>query len=213
MKSRILIILLLTNLITSVCLSQTTGKIIGKISDLETSEVLIGVNIMLLGTDFGAASDINGDFFLINLPPGFYDLSVGMIGYKNTVIEDVQVSVNRTTPLSLHLTPSVLEGDVVIVKADQVSIKKDQTSSIKNISSDQIDILPVENIGQIIGMQAGIVAGHFRGGRSTEVTYLVDGIKVDEVYSGASSTIELETGSVSELEIITGTLMLSMVEQ
>ena len=205
MKSRILIILLLTNLITSVCLSQTTGKIIGKISDLETSEVLIGVNIMLLGTDFGAASDINGDFFLINLPPGFYDLSVGMIGYKNTVIEDVQVSVNRTTPLSLHLTPSVLEGDVVIVKADQVSIKKDQTSSIKNISSDQIDILPVENIGQIIGMQAGIVAGHFRGGRSTEVTYLVDGIKVDEVYSGASSTIELETGSVSELEIITGT--------
>ena len=72
-------------------------------------------------------------------------------------------------------------------------------------ASDQIDIMPVENIGQIIGMQAGIVAGHFRGGRSTEVTYLVDGIKVDEIYGGGSSSIELETGSVSELEIITGT--------
>ena len=66
MKFKILTLFLLGNLITSVCLSQTTGKIIGKISDVETSEVLIGVNIMLLGTDFGAASDINGDFFLIN---------------------------------------------------------------------------------------------------------------------------------------------------
>jgi outer membrane receptor for ferrienterochelin and colicin len=54
-------------------------------------------------------------------------------------------------------------------------------------------------------MQAGIVAGHFRGGRSTEVTYLIDGIRVDEVYGGSSSTIELETSSISELEVITGT--------
>ena len=205
MKLRILILFVLSNLITTVCLSQTTGKITGKISDMESAEVLIGVNIMLLGTNLGTASDINGEFYLLNLPPGSYNLSVSMIGYKNTMVEDVQVSVNRTTPLTLQMTPSVLEGDVVVVKADQVSIKKDQTSSVKNISSDQIDIMPVENIGQIIGMQTGIVAGHFRGGRSTEVTYLVDGIKVDEIYGGSSSTIELEIGSVSELEIITGT--------
>ena len=205
MKLRILTLIFLSNLITTVCLSQTTGKITGKISDVETSEVLIGVNIMLLGTNLGTASDINGDFFLLNLPPGSYNLSMSMIGYKNIIIEEVRVSVNRTTPLTLQMASSVLEGDVVVVKADQVSIKKDQTSSVKNISSDQIDIMPVENIGQIIGMQAGIVAGHFRGGRSTEVTYLIDGIKVDEVYGGSSSTIELETGSVSELEIITGT--------
>jgi outer membrane receptor protein involved in Fe transport len=205
MKLRILTLFFLSNLITTVCLSQTTGKITGKISDVETSEALIGVNIMLLGTNLGTATDINGDFFLLNLPPGSYNLSLSMIGYKNAMIEEVRVSVNRTTPLTLKMAPSVLEGDVVVVKADQVSIKKDQTSSVKNISSDQIDIMPVENIGQIIGMQAGIVAGHFRGGRSTEVTYLVDGIKVDEVYGGSSSTTELETGSVSELEVITGT--------
>ena len=174
MKLRILTLIFLSNLITTVCLSQTTGKIAGKISDVETSEALIGVNIMLLGTNLGTASDINGDFFLLNIPPGSYNLSLSMIGYKNTLIEDVRVSVNRTTPLTLQMASSVLEGDVVVVKADQVSIKKDQTSSVKNISSDQIDIMPVENIGQIIGMQAGIVAGHFRGGRSTEVDFTFD---------------------------------------
>ena len=51
MKLRILTLFFLSNLITTVCLSQTTGKITGKISDVETSEVLIGVNIMLLGTN------------------------------------------------------------------------------------------------------------------------------------------------------------------
>ena len=200
-KTKILLLIF----ITSFSFSQTTGKIVGRIIDQDTLEPLIGANIILLNTDYGTASDINGDFFLINIPSGSYRLSLTMIGYKKTLVDDVLVSVNRTTPINLSMRSSVLEGDVIVVKADQVSIKKDQTSSIKNISSDQIDIMPVENIGQIIGMQAGIVAGHFRGGRSTEVTYLVDGIKVDEIYGGGSSSIELETGSVSELEIITGT--------
>ena len=79
MRYNLLTLFFLSNLITSVCLSQTTGKIQGKISDVETSEVLIGVNIMLLGTSLGTASDINGDFFLFNLPPGSYNLSMSMI--------------------------------------------------------------------------------------------------------------------------------------
>ena len=199
------LLFLVINLFSTICLSQTTGKLVGKISDEKTSEPLIGVNVMVVGTNLGVASDIEGDFFLINIPPGTYDIAINMMGYKSTVIKDVQISVNRTTPLSISLAPSILEGDVVTVRANQVSIKKDQTSSVKNISSDQIDIMPVENINQVIEMQAGIVAGHFRGGRSTEVTYLIDGIKVDEVYGGSSSTIELETSSISELEVITGT--------
>jgi outer membrane receptor for ferrienterochelin and colicin len=202
---KLLLLIITFNLMPTICLSQTTGKLTGKVSDINTSEPLIGVNIMLMGTNFGTASDIEGDFFLINIPPGSYDVSVSMMGYKIAIIENLQISVNRTTPLPLALTPSILEGDVITVRASQVSIKKDQTSSVKNISSDQIDIMPVENINQVIEMQAGIVAGHFRGGRSSEVTYLIDGIKVDEVYGGSSSTIELETSSISELEIITGT--------
>ena len=53
----------------TICLSQTTGKLTGKISDIITSEPLIGVNVMLMGTDFGAASDIEGDFFLPRFLP------------------------------------------------------------------------------------------------------------------------------------------------
>jgi len=103
-----LLFFIIINLISTICLSQTTGKLTGKISDIITSEPLIGVNVMLMGTDFGAASDIEGDFFLINIPPGSYDISINMMGYKSTIIENLQISVNRTTPLSMALTPSIL---------------------------------------------------------------------------------------------------------
>ena len=54
-------------------------------------------------------------------------------------------------------------------------------------------------------MQAGVVNGNFRGGRNTEVTYLIDGVQVDEVFGGSSSTIQLEPEAVEDLEVITGT--------
>ena len=88
---------------------------------------------------------------------------------------------------------------------DAITARKDQTSTIKNISSDQIDKLPVENIGAIVGMQAGVVEGHFRGGRSNEVTYLIDGIQVDEVFGGGNAAVEIEPEVIQDLEIITGT--------
>jgi len=189
----------------SMIFSQTTGKISGKISDADTGEPIIGANVMLEDTSIGTATDEDGAFFIINIRPGTYAVKVIVIGYETMSIQDVQVSVNRTTPLEVRLGRTFLEGDMVVVKADKVSIKKDQTSTVKNISSEQMEILPVEDIGAIINMQAGVVAGSFRGGRSTEVTYLIDGVKVDEGFGGTSATVNIEPGTVRDLEVITGT--------
>ncbi|RKY47765.1 MAG: TonB-dependent receptor, partial [Candidatus Neomarinimicrobiota bacterium] len=96
-------------------------------------------------------------------------------------------------------------GEVVTVTAEKISIKKDQTSSIKNISSSEIEALPVENINDIVNMQAGVVRGHFRGGRLGEVAYMIDGVPVVDVFSKESQAIEVEKEAVQDLEIITGT--------
>ena len=79
--------------------------------------------------------------------------------------------------------------------------KKDQTGTIKNISSEEIDALPVENIGNVINMQAGVVNGHFRGGRNTEVTYMVDGVQVDESFGGGSLAVDIQPEAVQDLEV------------
>ena len=198
---RLLLILSISNLLVA----QTTGKITGTIKDAETNEVLIGANIIVDGTYSGAATDIDGTYYILNVKPGTYSVTVNMIGYKQVKMENVRVSVNRTSTINAILEPTVIEGETVIVEVDAITTRKDQTSTIKNISTDQIAKLPVENIGAVVGMQAGVVEGHFRGGRYNEVTYLIDGIQVDEVFGGSNSAVEIEPEVIQDLEIITGT--------
>ncbi|MCD6354797.1 MAG: carboxypeptidase-like regulatory domain-containing protein, partial [Prolixibacteraceae bacterium] len=191
--------------LTQALIAQTTGKIIGQVKDKATKQPIAGANVIVLGTQRGASSDLNGDFVILNMPPGLYDIEIQMIGYKKLKLEGIQVSVNRTAYINAELEEAVLEGEVVVVTADRVSIKKDQTSSIRNITSDDIQALPVDNINQIVNMQPGVVGSHFRGGRSNEVNYMVDGILVSESFYHEDQTVQVNPDAVEEVEVITGT--------
>jgi len=185
--------------------AQTTGKLAGKVTDAATGEPLPGANVIITSTSMGAACDIDGDFYIINVPPGRYDIHVSMIGYGTAIVQDLHVSVNRTANLDVELTISSVEGEEVIVEANRISLEKDQTGTIRNISSEQMEILPVENIDQVVAMQAGIVKGHVRGGRSSEVTYLLDGMQITEAFDNDGKTVEVEMEVIQDLEVITGT--------
>lgn len=192
-------------LFTTVALfAQTSGKISGVISDAASGESLIGVNIYLDGTELGSTTDEEGAYFILNVPPGDYTLMVEMLGYQTVRMENVRVSVNRTFRADVKLQQSTVAGQEVIVTADRASIKKDQTSSIRNVSAEQIGLLPVENVSEVVALQPGVVVGHFRGGRLTEVSYLVDGVQVDESFIREGQTVELQTEVVEDLEVITG---------
>jgi outer membrane receptor protein involved in Fe transport len=197
--------LLFLLLLPALVFSQTTGKVAGIIIDDNTKEPLAGANIYLEQTSLGAAVDVDGSFFIINVPPGNYMLVVEMLGYETLKIENLRVSVNRTTTVEGKMKQAIMEGDVIVVQADRVEARKDQTGSIQTVSSDVLEALPVENISQVVAMQAGVVNGHFRGGRSNEVSYLVDGMQVDEVFGGGGRTVDLETETVEDLEVLTGT--------
>ncbi len=186
-------------------IGQTTGKIIGRVTDTNNGEPIAGANVTIDKTFLGASTDIEGEFYIINIPPGKYTLHVQMIGYGTQVVKDISVSVNRTTTVNADLKESLIDGEEIVVVAEKAMIKKDQTSSIKNVSSEQIEALPVETIDDVVQMQTGIVQGHFRGGRSTEVSYLVDGVQTDEMFNRDGQTLEIETDAVQDVEVITGT--------
>ncbi|NOX90721.1 MAG: TonB-dependent receptor [Calditrichaeota bacterium] len=192
-------------LFNSLLFAQTAGKIAGRVTDKNSGEPLPGANITIDGTSLGASTDLSGEFYIINIPPGKYTVRVQMIGYETKVIQGVQVSINRTSGLDVQLKEAVMEGEEIIVVAERAAIKKDQTGSIKNVSSDQIKALPVENMAQVIQMQSGVVQGHFRGGRSTEVSYMIDGVQTTQTFTRTSSSVEIEPEAVQDLEVITGT--------
>jgi outer membrane receptor protein involved in Fe transport len=200
----ILFLLLLAILSSVRVYAGTTGKLTGKVTDATTNEALIGTNIVLVGTNMGAAADVQGNYFILNIPPGTYQVKATQIGYSPTTIQNVKISVDQTTRIDIKLGEQVLQLENVVVTSTRSFVQKDLTSTEEKISGEQISMLPVEDVQSVVNLQAGVVDGHFRGGRIGEVKYLIDGVSVNDVYSG-SSTMEADVSSIQELQVLTGT--------
>jgi len=201
-------LLIVTVLLVFVCSTGTfaqSGKISGSVTDKDSGEPLPGANVTIVGTNYGAAASLEGDYYIINVPPGVYDVKAQFMGYKAMTVTNVNVNVNRTTDVKFRLELAVIEGQEVVVEASKVAQKKDQTSSIRNVGSETMDILPVESVGSVVSLQAGVVAGHFRGGRDNEVSYMVDGMQTTNSFSSSGQSVSVEADAVEEVEVIKGT--------
>ena len=188
-----------------VLLGGQTGKIVGKVYDASTKEPLPGANVIIEGTTMGAASDVNGNFLIIGVPPGIYTLRATMIGYRDYRIQHVRVMTDKTTRLNFPLQMTVLQAEeAVTVVAERPLVQKDLTSTEAVVDADVIQQMPVQNFDEVVNLQAGVVDGHFRGGRIGEVMYMIDGIPVNDVYSG-NFALQVETNAIQELQVISGT--------
>ena len=197
-------------LLSVACLfAGTTGKISGVVLDGETHSPLPGVNVVIEGSMMGAATDMDGNFYVINIPPGIYTLKAMMMGYATTKVTDIRVKVGLTTTVNFKMNPALLEGEEVTIVAEKPLIQKDITSSRSIVGADEIANMPVESFGAILSLQTGVVRGsggemHVRGGRSNEVSYLVDGISVTDPYS-QSMAVTVENSAIQEMEFVSGT--------
>jgi outer membrane receptor protein involved in Fe transport len=193
----------------SYLMAGTSGKIAGYVTDANTGLPLSGANVLIEGSSLGAATDREGYYMILNVYPGFYTLRVTMMGYKELHIKDVRISIDLTTVVDAVLEPTVLEiSDVVTVIAQRSFVQKDMTSSLSTVKSDEIEYLPVQNISDVLELQAGMIRDgnqfHIRGGRTGEVAYWIDGIPVTDVYDGAMGVM-VENSAIEELQIISGT--------
>ena len=193
-----------TLLIVSVIQAGTSGKIAGKIVDAQTKEALVGVNVVIPGMTLGASTDVDGNYFIINIPPGTYQVRASAVGFSPLAMIDVKVFVDQTTRINFELQAQAIELTGVEITATRPIVQKDLTSTTSTVTSEQISKLPIEDVQSIVNLQAGVVGGHFRGGRSNEVKYLIDGISVNDVFSGSSS-LQAEVNSIQEVQILSGT--------
>ena len=194
---------------TTTLLAGTTGKIAGKVIDATTKEPLIGANVILNGTSLGASTDIDGEYYIINISPGVYSVSVSMVGYKKNVSENIRVQIDLTTKVNIELVQTTVQIDEVVVTMARKEIQKDLSSSERSMQTDQISALPARDIASVLSLQAGVTkdAGgelHIRGGRSSEISYMVDGVQVINGLD-RSAGISIDDQSIEEIKAITGT--------
>ncbi|MBU1064045.1 TonB-dependent receptor, partial [bacterium] len=202
-------LIILSLLIHTTLFGGVTGKISGRVVDKDTGQPLPGCNIVLKGTYLGAASSAEGDFIILNIPPGTYDLRTTMIGYALLTIENVSVSVDQTTTINLDMTVESIQGETVLVVYNRPAVQADRTSTQVHISEDVIRDLPVQEINDLIEIQSGITKDadgglHVRGGRGSEVVYWIDGVPVTDSYDG-SVTVEVDKNAIQELQLVSGT--------
>jgi outer membrane receptor for ferrienterochelin and colicin len=196
-------------LILQIMIAGTTGKLSGTITDMETGEILPACNVMIRNTVLGTATDIDGDFVILNIAPGNYTVSFSMMGYQTQIIKDIHIAIDQTSKLNVSLVTSIIEGQEVIVLADREMIKFDVTNSEIRVTAKELEVMPVTDITDVIKLQGGVTqdAGggiHIRGGRNSEVVYMVDGVSMTDVYDGGIS-VAVENDNIQELQVISGT--------
>ena len=208
---------ILALLVASSAWAGTTGKIAGKVLDRDSGEPLPGVSILIKGTTTGAATNIQGEFFIINVPPGEYDLRATLVGYGPVEVEKVRVSIDLTTTIDFDLSTQTIDMGTITVEAERPLIEKDITSSRTLIAPMQITNSSIDGLVNLVNFTAGSVLGSIRGGRTNqgEVIYMLDGVNVGnpigESHRGtnpgqgnsALATV-IPNEAVAEAEVLTG---------
>ncbi|HLP17416.1 MAG TPA: TonB-dependent receptor [Bacteroidota bacterium] len=183
--------------------AQTIGKISGSIRDSQTKEPLVGVNIRVIGTSLGAVSDIDGSYFILNIPPGKYVVQASMLGYQKSSQKDVIVNSNRTTTVDYKLSSEAIEHAEVIVEATRPDVEKEKTSTSEIIRSDDVKaIAGMRDVSDVIALAADVTDGHFRGGRSNEELYTLQGMGIVNPLD-ATSAFSPIMSAVEEIEVVT----------
>jgi len=202
-----LVFLLVFILTASVVIAGVTGKIAGVVSDVKTGEPIANANIVIVGTDYGASTTLDGDYFIINIPPGKYSVSASYVGYVSVIQSDAIVYADLTTNLNFKLEPTVIEGQEVVVKAPRRVIRQDVTASTRIATGDEILSMPVANYVGALAQVGGAVGDgqniHIRGGRRGEVAYLIDGMEVKDPLLNLRM-LNIGSPAVAEMVALTG---------
>ena len=204
-----------------------TGKIAGTVTNDATGETLPGVNVTVVGTSYGAATDENGEYDVIGVTPGVYTVRASFIGFAETVVEGVRVQGGLTTPLDIAMVEGTVEfGEEVVVTAERPPVQRDRTSSVQYLDFQQLEELPVTSAREGLFVQAGVffdvepVAGGLggsgrgepryavRGGDQTEVLWFLDGARTAALIEGRAdqggSYSTINRLAVQEIQILTG---------
>ncbi len=212
---------------TGILFAGTTGKIKGTVIDKNTGLPLPGVNVLVVGTTNGAAADLDGEFIILQIPPGTYTIKASMIGYQTVFVENVFVKVDLTTSIDIEMLDETISlNKEIVITAEAPVIQKDVTASIQNIGIREFERLPSRDAKQSLMVQAGVffdpipVAGGLgsagkgenrysvRGGNQDEVKWSIDGARVSNLLLGRAdwggSFTNINLNAIKEVQVMTG---------
>lgn len=225
-------VLLLAIVLSSSAWSGTTGKLAGVVTEKNTGEPLPGANITIVGTSFGASTDVEGQYTILYVPPGMYSVQISFIGYRKITVDEVRVYIDQTARVDIALESQAIEVGESIVLAERKAIKPDVATSVAALSDKEIEVMPINNVVSAIGLQAGIRGGWgsnpsdvaqpsfvsrnysrgrvsvqgglgIRGGEGDGVLFMVDGVTMRDPRNSEPTT-QVSLSAVKEISVERG---------
>ena len=211
---------LLTAFLSSAAMAQYTVE--GTVTDRTSDSPLPGATVVLVDTDFGAATNANGQFEFTNVPEGTYSIRITYVGYVQ-LNQTIEVDQDLNLDLSL-LTDDADLGEVVVTGYGSI-VREQMTGNISSISSRQIEEMPVNSFESALQGQAsgtyvqnssgklgqGInirVRGTSSVSASSQPLYVIDGIPVTSesqsttAYGDTNPLTDISPNDIESIEIL-----------
>jgi outer membrane receptor for ferrienterochelin and colicin len=198
------ILILLCVLAASQADAGTNGSVEGTVRDGKTGEPLPGVNVVIVEVQTGVSTDTSGRYILRNIRAGLYSIRFTHVGYTPRLVRGVIVDPDRRMLVDASLIPSDVSLDEVVVTEERPLIRQEVTGTTYFLRGDDVRLLPIGNVTDVLGLQPGVtLEGNVRGGKTTDVSYLVDGLPVQDLMAGGLASI-LPASSVFGMSLYTG---------
>jgi outer membrane receptor for ferrienterochelin and colicin len=199
-------------ILVGIALAANTGSVRGRVTDKKTGEPMVGASVVVEGTEIGGATDLNGQYLIINVPPGTYTVIATTMGYNDQKMTGVQVIQDNPVTVDFKLSVTVIElkNVVEVIAQKKEMVQRTVVSVERVITSEDFKRLPVTSLSELVGMQAGVSTGrtgwtHIRGGRFDDVSYLVDGVSAQDALVGTLwSSPKPTTDALQSVVVITG---------
>ncbi|MCR5444806.1 MAG: TonB-dependent receptor [Bacteroidales bacterium] len=201
--------------ILGTCGAWAQGVVKGVLFDEANGEAVPFANVVLEGTGYGCATDLNGFFLISKVPAGSYTLRVRFMGYEEYV-QTITVNDRRTVTLTIHLKPSAQMLKTVEITDSKAEERRIQTQvSVEKLTASQIQQMPsiggTADIAQYMQVLPGVNSTgdqggqlYIRGGSMIQNLTLLDGMIVYNPFHSIGLYSIFETDVILNADIYTG---------
>lgn len=187
---KIIFISILVFLSNSLLAQDLTGDVYGRVFDFVTKQPIPFTNVIVLGTDYGAATNKDGFFKITGLPVNTYQIRASVVGYNPQTKTDIVIQTGKPAEADFELSPQAIEIEGVTVTSDYFRKDPIEVSSIRSFSYEEIRRSPggFEDVVRALSILPGVAQADggrndlvVRGGAPSENLYLIDGIEVPNI--------------------------------
>jgi TonB-linked SusC/RagA family outer membrane protein len=209
------------------------GSVSGRVTDTDTGDPLVGANVIVVGTNLGAATDINGEYSISRVPAGAQRLNANYIGYASKSMNaDIPTNGNAIGDFSLYVAALNL-NEIVVTGAGSAVEKSKIGNSVGVVNMSSLEDAPINNFSDILqGREKGVVMlpnGGLNGegaqirirgtstlSQSNEPVIYLDGVRLDNTMGASfgggtpSRLDEINPDAIERIEILKGAAAASL---